>query len=242
MARSQIAKQLQNERRKIARRIKSLQQAAKETQSTTVASTIQEEIRMLQKAKRASKLRTKSGRVIKSHNTEEYKQNALRTLQELNDKYGSYVRSMRSQNAITQTEINIASVGGESTYTREEVKAFYHATEKIWNAKSQTGESIVGEHNRNEAIMKAYGVRSLSEVFKIVLDEVKLDAKIAQGLVSEEDVAVAKEIIRNRRQYTEAELEWAWDALDVNDVSEGIASPTADTTATPSSYIPVGAR
>lgn len=52
--------------------------------------------------------------------------------------------------AVVQRELNKASVGASSVYTKEETKIFYHATQKAWHREG------VGEHDRNEAILTYY--------------------------------------------------------------------------------------
>lgn len=230
---SKTTKQLSYERRKAARRIKALQKIGR---SKSISSQARGLIKLyekeLKKASRASMQRTSSGKVIKSHTTEEYKQNALRNLQEVNERYSSYVHSMASQNKVTQSEINIASVGGESRYTQQQVKAFYRQTMHIWMKRDASGAPMFDPKQRNEAIMSYYGETSLERVFQKVISEIeeeKLQSKVESGEVTQEEVDLAKEIIRNRSQYSDDEVGWAYETLKTNDTSEGIKSPISGT-------------
>ena len=64
-------------------------------------------------------------------------------------------------------EINQASSGGTSRYSKEETKIFYAATKRAWEGKPQG--------TWNEAIMEYYGVDTLEEAWDLVFntDEAK---------------------------------------------------------------------
>ena len=66
------------------------------------------------------------------------------------------------KNLITQREINQASSGGISKYSKEETKIFYAATKRAWEGKPQG--------TWNEAIMKYYGVETLEEAWNLIFE------------------------------------------------------------------------
>ena len=83
----------------------------------------------------------------------------------------SYERKDRAEiarkNDMMRYEINQASSGGTSKYSKEETKIFYAATKRAWEGKPQG--------TWNEAIMEYYGVDTLEEAWDLVFstDEAK---------------------------------------------------------------------
>ena len=83
----------------------------------------------------------------------------------------SYERKDRAsivrKNDMMRYEINQASSGGTSKYSKEETKIFYAATKRAWEGKPQG--------TWNEAIMEYYGVDTLEEAWDLVFntDEAK---------------------------------------------------------------------
>ena len=68
---------------------------------------------------------------------------------------------------VTQRELNKASVGLPSAYTKEEVKVFYRVTQRIWQREG------IGEHNRNQAIMDYYNsIREENGLSPLRFDEI----------------------------------------------------------------------
>lgn len=99
-------------------------------------------------------------------------------------------------NLLTQQQINLASKAGKSPadnvsmYSREEVKAFYRATQNLWQPEL---ESKYDKVNINKTIMRALGTNSLQEAFEFVtsLPEVKralLSYDIESGKLRLEDM------------------------------------------------------
>ena len=78
-----------------------------------------------------------------------------------------YRASIARKNDMMRYEINQASSGGTSRYSKEETKIFYAATKRAWEGKPQG--------TWNEAIMEYYGVDTLEEAWDLVFntDEAK---------------------------------------------------------------------
>lgn len=77
------------------------------------------------------------------------------------------------KNKIFEREINQASIGGVSTLSKIEVKAFYAATEQFWNKKDIT--------QRNKAILEGLGVSSLEDAFYIVLNHPEIKKRLDEA-------------------------------------------------------------
>lgn len=75
--------------------------------------------------------------------------------------------SIARKNDMMRYEINQASSGGTSKYSKEETKIFYAATKRAWEGKPQG--------TWNEAIIEYYGVDTLEEAWDLVFntDEAK---------------------------------------------------------------------
>lgn len=81
-------------------------------------------------------------------------------------------------NLFTQQQINLASKrydlpqDNPSMYSQEEVKAFYRATQKIWQPVTKTiggmDTGVSSTADRNRDIMKALGTNDLSEAFGFI--------------------------------------------------------------------------
>lgn len=116
----------------------------------------------LREAQFATRQRTREGRIIEGR-TRLTLSAALEKLKGLNRMLDQFIGSARRANKITQSEINAASEGLESSqYTEAEVKVFYRATQKAWNRPD------VDISQRNEAILEYYGYSRLS----VIMDEV----------------------------------------------------------------------
>lgn len=80
---------------------------------------------------------------------------------------------------IFRQEMRIASKGGPSAlgeFGREEVKIFWRYTQNIWQ------RSDVPADKRLEAVMKAYGATSLSELFETVMERNKKALEYARNM------------------------------------------------------------
>lgn len=238
MARNKLSQQTQNERRKAERRINAIKRIMKGTKNEAVRKEYSAEVKELQKAVRATKVRTKAGKLIKSHTAEAYRSQALETLRKINLKRTDLVTNLySSSNIVVQNEINRASIKTNENktvgaYNRDTVATFYKRTQSIWNQKNADGSQKYGEHERNIAIMKALGTSSLEKAFEQVL---------AGEAFTAEQRADAKEIIRNSSDHNQQEIEWAWMVLNVNDTSEGIGSPPPEASVGMSGVTPAGA-
>lgn len=115
-------------------------------------------------------------------------------------------------NLVTQHQINLATKkNGNSIYTKEEVKAFYRATQKIWFGADL---SI----NRNKLIMEAIGTTSLSEAFEFItsLPSVR---KAIQGYEGETKQLKEDEL-------TKEQLEFYSQMMTEDDADADVGSPT----------------
>lgn len=131
------------------------------------------EVMELTASKAATRTRTSSGRVIPGRTQADL--NA--SLERLNAKIEAttiYTGDRRRAFKVTQSEINKASAGLPSEYTKAEAKIFYRATQKGWQRPG------VNEHNRNEAILEYYGRTNLAAFMKEVLDMNELAVKASE--------------------------------------------------------------
>lgn len=150
-------------------------------------------IKQLQKEIRATRMKTKTGKIIKSH-TEQERMNAINRLQELS-KAQQTLREAKKQikqlkqnifreNKITQQQLNLASlkstqelekVGSQvGRYTNEQVKRFYQATQKYWEDAK--------EKDRNDAILRGLGMKSLADAVDFVLTSTSEQAKLVKDI------------------------------------------------------------
>lgn len=80
---------------------------------------------------------------------------------------------------IFRQEMRIASKGGSSAlgdFGREKVKIFWRYTQNIWHRPD------VPPDKRLEAVMKAYGATSLSELFETIMERNKKALEYAQNM------------------------------------------------------------
>lgn len=95
--------------------------------------------------------------------------------------------------AMTQHQINMASVNRPSVYTKQDVQLFYRATQKIWQVQG------VGEHNRNEAILDYFNsIRLENGLTPLKLDEIvdyvlKANEDIQKGLNTDTEEDMTQE-------------------------------------------------
>ena len=106
--------------------------------------------------------------------------------------------------ASTQTQLNAASVGAASTYTQEQVRIFYRATQSAWQ---RPGVSL---KDRNQAILEYYGYENLSE---LVSDVLVMNVS-------------AEEAARKYRERMEKLTKEQQEYVTASDVREAQSSPT----------------
>ena len=155
-------------------KIANLQKELKSTTNNNVKAFIKQDIKLTQKAMQGTyKSQGMSESEIKSNISFLKSTSVSRTL------FGG---ENRIQNYMTQKQLNLATKGqsvldaasNPSIYSSAQAKVFYRATQKIW-------EGTTG--NRNQDIMKYFGVKSLSEAVDIVLNSpnVQTALKIESG-------------------------------------------------------------
>lgn len=152
----------------------------------------QKEIMSLNAEKAATRIRTKTGKIIPGRTQSELNA-ALERLNERVEATTIYTGDRRRAFKVTQSELNKASVGLPSQYTKAEAKIFYKATQKAWQRAGVT------EHNRNEAILEYYGRTNLAAFVKEVLDINELAIK-ASEMRTNEDMTEEQ-----RKEYDEAQ-------------------------------------
>ena len=156
------------------RKIANLQRELKSTTNNNVKAFIRQDIKLTQKAMQGTyKSKGMSESEIKSNILFLKSTSVSRTL------FGG---ESRIQNYMTQKQLNLATksqsmldaASNPSIYSSAQAKVFYRATQKIWDGT--TG-------NRNQKIMKYFGVKSLSEAVDIVLStpNVQTALKIESG-------------------------------------------------------------
>ena len=150
-------------------------------------------IKQLQKDMQATRARTKTGKIIKSHD-EQYRMQAVNRLIDLSQaqqtqrEVRKQIRTIKTniyrENMITQQQLNIASLkstqevekaGGQvGRYTSEEVKRFYQATQKYWQDAK--------EKDRNDAILRGLGMKSLADAVDFVLSATSQQADLIKEI------------------------------------------------------------
>ena len=155
-------------------KIANLQKELKSTTNNNVKAFIKQDIKLTQKAMQGTyKSKGMSESEIKSNISFLKSTSVSKTL------FGG---ENRIQNYMTQKQLNLATksqsmldaASNPSIYSSAQAKVFYRATQKIW-------EGTTG--NRNQEIMKYFGVKSLSEAVDIVLSSpnVQTALKIESG-------------------------------------------------------------
>ena len=192
----------QNLRRKGQRRIERLQDLISNDNTTErVRNWATRQVKEITSAMQGTRQYSKSGKRYKSK-TESYIKGQISRLEAAI----SEVVLMRSAPvdtfAVTQSELNRASVRAPSSYTKTEASMFYRATQKIWQTQG------VGEHSRNEAIMDYFNsIRSqnglsplsLSEIVDYVLEANKRMGAM-QDLEPQEKLSEEQEKLYNEAQ------------------------------------------
>lgn len=169
-------------RRKAQRRINNLKQGLKTGKLTgIIADEARNSIKDLQRIMRQTRMKTKTGKIIKSH-TEQFRKRALDALKFLNAK-GSILTTRKGvSNLVTQIELNKASAGLPAEWTKAETQVFYAATQKAWN---RPGISL---QERNRAILQYFGQSDLHDFVNEVLNRNRLAVQIAKGNIIPEEL------------------------------------------------------
>lgn len=152
-----------NLRRQIDRRIKQAQAAAQSAKNDFLAQAYNRKIEKLENAKQNTYLTSKSmdgKRVLKSD--KDVRKGLQQASQELMT--SQYLTEKGRRNlASTQSQLNAASAGAASTFTKAEAKIFFRATQNAWQ---RPGVSV---KERIPAILEYYGYENLSELVADVL-------------------------------------------------------------------------
>lgn len=156
----------QNLRRKGQRRIERLQDLISNDNTTgRVRKWAKQQVKEITSAMQGTRQYSKSGKRYKSK-TESYIKGQISRLEAAVSATPLY-NAIGDSFAITQSELNRASVGLPSAYTKIEASLFYRATQKIWQKKG------IGEHARNEAIMDYFNsIRIKNELSPLSLSEI----------------------------------------------------------------------
>lgn len=107
----------------------------------------------------------------------------------------------------TKIELNRASAGEPSKYTKAEQNIFYQKSKKLWEGASSPKE-------RNQLILKNGGYNNLQEAVEDILG------------ATEQDIIKAYEIVLNEDKYTEEEVKKARRLLQDNFDAQQVSPPT----------------
>lgn len=173
---------MQNLRRKGQRRIERLQDLISyDNTPERIRNWAEQQLKEITSAMQGTRQYSKSGKRYKSK-TESYIKGQISRLEAVISATPLY-KAIGDSFAITQSELNRASVGLPSAYTKTEASLFYRATQKIWQKKG------IGEHSRNEAIMDYFNsIRDKNELTPLSLSEIVdyvLDANKRMGAMQD---------------------------------------------------------
>lgn len=145
--RNTVGYQAQLLRKKGERRIEKLQQtinASKDKNASNVR-WAEQQIKEIKSAMQGTRMYSSTGRKYKKTASEIQKQVSRleKAVSEVPVRYSQKGDSF----LVTQKELNKASVGAPSVYTKTEAKLFYRVFQKVWQKEG------VGEHQRNQAIL-----------------------------------------------------------------------------------------
>lgn len=160
-----VAQQGRNERRKLQRRINKLQAelSSGKKMSSIGKKKLQGSIAELKSAMEATKIVTiANGKATRKSEAEV--KSAISNAQSLNRRYSVYLDTERKAFLTTQSEMNKASSGVDSVYTKEQVQIFYKMTQRAWQREG------VDIKHRNEAILEHYGRTNLAAFVDEVLE------------------------------------------------------------------------
>lgn len=149
------------------RRIERLQAVlGNENTSERVRNWAERQKKEITSAMQGTRQYSKSGKRYKSK-SESYIKGQISRLEAAVKEVAPRFTSEGDSFTITQMELNRASVGAASSYTRSEVSTFYRATQKLWQQEG------VGEHDRNQAILDHYNsIREENGLSPISLEDI----------------------------------------------------------------------
>lgn len=187
----------QLERAKAQRRIKSLEKfTANENLSDVTRKKAEKGIEKLKASIEATKMRVKTDSGY-ARRTQKELDAGLSQLKATNAAGEIYIGRNGESNLVTESEMNKASVGLESQFTKREVDIFYSATRDAW------AHPNIGRDERNAAILKYYGFKTLKEAIDFVLKKNK--SQVEAGNTNPEDDMTEEQREAYDREPTEAE-------------------------------------
>lgn len=162
-----IGYQAQQLRKMGQRRVERLQAVIKsEETSERVRNWASRQVSEIKSAMQGTRQYSKSGKRYKSKSKNYIKGQISRLEAAVKEVAPRYTVSGDSFE-VTQRELNRASVGAASSYTKKEAKIFYRATQKIWQQKG------IGDHDRNQAILDHFNsIRKENGLSPLRLDEI----------------------------------------------------------------------
>lgn len=151
-------------REKAQRRIRNLQAGIKSGKYRgQLQQEAQQQIKDLRRYMQQTRMKTKTGRTIKSHDAA-FRREAVERLERMNVNTSYAVRRSFDNMRYTTQQINLASAGLPSKYSKFETQVFYRATQEAWD---KPGISIA---DRNKAIAEHYHVSDFGAFVDKVLD------------------------------------------------------------------------
>lgn len=162
-----IGYQAQQLRKMGQRRIERLQAVIKSDEtSERVRNWASRQVSEIKSAMQGTRQYSKSGKRYKSK-SENYIKGQISRLESVVKEVSPRYTVSGDSFEVTQRELNRASVGAASSYTKKEAKIFYRATQKIWQQQG------IGEHDRNEAILDYFNsIREENGLSPLRLDEI----------------------------------------------------------------------
>ena len=154
-------------RKKGSRRIANLEKVIEsENTPARMRNWAKEQVREIKSAMQGTRQYSTTGKRYKSK-SKNYIKKQISRLESAIQKVAPSYNTSGDTFAVTQRELNRASVGAPSVYTKEDTKLFYRATQKIWQREG------VGEHNRNYAILDHYNsIREENGLSPLTLEEI----------------------------------------------------------------------
>lgn len=191
-----------NLRRQIDTKMKQAERAFNATESAFLRESYSKKIARLRDAKQMTYVtaRNDDGKRVTRSETD-IRKGMQKAAEELSQSRYLSERGRKSL-ASTSSQLNAATVGAASTYTKAEAKIFYRATQRAWDRE---GVKIT---ERNQAILAYYGYENLAD---LVADVLALNQKA---------VDKAQEMYTKRKQTEEQD-----DYADENDVREAAQYP-----------------
>lgn len=188
-----------NIRKMANRRIKRLETIKASSSDAYVAQGAQKRIDSIRKQMEGTYINDRSGKRIQGRTQAERTEALTNLANDLREtQYLAQPRNMRSLKTTT-SELNKASSGAASTYTTEEVKIFYRATQRAWQRKG------VDIKHRNEAILEYYGRDNLADFVEEILTMNTEAVKASQTKPQEKMTKEQREMADNEADIKEAQ-------------------------------------